>query len=507
MTDTPPSLKESKEHYEEAGLHDARDAAALLIAAHRNEAPPTPEEERRVLFKIDCMLMPMMMFIYGLQYLDKLGYSLGTSFGSIKDLHLSVIKNGKTDITRYKTGATLFWAGFLVGVYPCTFMAQKLPVAKATTIILFIWGFVYLCGAFCNSYQGIFAQRFFLGVFESGVTPCFMILTASFYKKPEQASRTGLWYAACGLGSVIGMPCLYGVLKIHSSDMNHLWKRFYYLWGAVTIVFSGLFYLFVPSSPTNARFLSERERFVAVQRLRENQSEVDAHKWEWSQAKEAITDPRVLILFPIAFLSYFANACVSTFSPLILSGFGYSPLQTLLMLMPAGAANWAMMVAFGYFQQHVRNVRLLCFHLTGVVVLVCSAILWKTKTTQKSARYASVIMLSCYSCAYVALLGLLIANVAGRTKRTVANAIYMTAYCTTNICSPLTFPSTQSPTFPDGFKTTLATMAASMGLAVVYQIMVMRENKRRDALGDEGKGDHAFEDITDRQNLAFRYLY
>jgi hypothetical protein len=46
-------------------------------------------------------------------------------------------------------------------------------------------------------------------------------------------------------------------------------------------------------------------------------------------------------------------------------------------------------------------------------------------------------------------------------------------------------------------------------VAVILYVMLRRENARRDALAmDEKEGEkHAFEDLTDRQNLWFRYAY
>ena len=48
----------------------------------------------------------------------------------------------------------------------------------------------------CKSYHGLYAQRFFLGMIEAGVSPMFMLIVSSFYRKNEQALRMGAWYSA-----------------------------------------------------------------------------------------------------------------------------------------------------------------------------------------------------------------------------------------------------------------------------------------------------------------------
>ena len=51
----------------------------------------------------------------------------------------------------------------------------------------------------CTNYSGFVAQRFFLGLMESAVSPAFVTVTALWYKPQEQAVRFGIWYSATGV--------------------------------------------------------------------------------------------------------------------------------------------------------------------------------------------------------------------------------------------------------------------------------------------------------------------
>ena len=75
-------------------------------------------------------------------------------------------------------------------------MAQRFPIERVAAGIVFIWGIVMMATAGCSSFHGLYAQRFFLGMIESGVSPMFMLVVAGFYRKHEQALRMGMWYAA-----------------------------------------------------------------------------------------------------------------------------------------------------------------------------------------------------------------------------------------------------------------------------------------------------------------------
>lgn len=77
-------------------------------------------------------------------------------------------------------------------------MAQRFPIERVAFAIVCLWGICHMCTAACHSFQALYAQRFFLGVLESGVSPMFMLVVAGFYKKDEQALRMGAWYCATG---------------------------------------------------------------------------------------------------------------------------------------------------------------------------------------------------------------------------------------------------------------------------------------------------------------------
>jgi hypothetical protein len=47
----------------------------------------------------------------------------------------------------------------------------------AGTVVL--WGLTLILTVVCKDYRGVYAQRFFLGMLESGVSPMFMLIVVS----------------------------------------------------------------------------------------------------------------------------------------------------------------------------------------------------------------------------------------------------------------------------------------------------------------------------------------
>jgi hypothetical protein len=70
-------------------------------------------------------------------------------------------------------------------------LAQRFPIERVASAIVTVWGVCLICTVVCVNYQGLYAQRFFLGFLESGISPMFMVIVGSFYKKNEQALRMG----------------------------------------------------------------------------------------------------------------------------------------------------------------------------------------------------------------------------------------------------------------------------------------------------------------------------
>lgn len=92
---------------------------------------------------------------------------------------------------RYSMAAAIFFLGFIAGVYPASQLAQRYPVERVAGGLVLLWGICFILTAACTTYQGLYAQRFFLGALEAGISPIFMLVVGQFYRKDEQALMMG----------------------------------------------------------------------------------------------------------------------------------------------------------------------------------------------------------------------------------------------------------------------------------------------------------------------------
>lgn len=160
------------------------DEAAKVLSSYDGPLTWTEDEERSLRRKIDWRLMPILCMTYGLQYYDKAMIGQAALFGLTKELHLDIGN-------RYSFAAAIFYLGFIAGAYPSSLLAQRFPIERVASATVTLWGICLLLTITCFNYQGLYAQRFFLGFLESGVSPMFMLIVGSWYKKDEQAFRMG----------------------------------------------------------------------------------------------------------------------------------------------------------------------------------------------------------------------------------------------------------------------------------------------------------------------------
>lgn len=58
----------------------------------------------------------------------------------------------------------------------------------------------------------------------------------------------------------------------------------------------------MPDNQTNARWLNEREKQIAIERVRKNQTVTADNRWKWDQFWEALRDPQTILFFVTAVL-------------------------------------------------------------------------------------------------------------------------------------------------------------------------------------------------------------
>ncbi|PSN67421.1 MFS general substrate transporter [Corynespora cassiicola Philippines] len=487
--ETKTYIEDTKESTKVDTVH--QDEAMKVLAGYVGEETWSEQEEARLRRRIDIRLMTILCVTYGLQYYDKAMLSQAALFGLRTDLQL-MIGN------RYSFSAAIFYVGFIVGAYPAMMLAQRFPIERVASSIVTTWGICLILTVVCHNYQALYAQRFFLGLLESGISPMFMMIVGSFYKKNEQAFRMGIWYSCTGYVSIFSPLVNYALGQIKGPLSP--WKYMYLFAGAITILWGIALLWALPPDPVRAKGFSERERYIMVARLRTNNSGVRNTHIKKEQIWELLIDEKFWLMFSIAFLSMIANGPISTFTPIIINSFGFSTLNSLLLVMPAGAYAGTLQLIVPWLCYKYSNLRSLLIFACQAGTTLAALLLWLLPMKETGALLFACYILPSVGGGYAVLMGLQLANTAGYTKRSVASSGIYIGYCLGNIVGPLVFKPEDAPRYVPGFITVTVTAIVAGLLAIVYRVSCSMENKRRDRAGVLEGFEHAYEDdLTDKK--------
>lgn len=97
--------------------------------------------------------------------------------------------------------------------------------------------------------------------------------------------------------------------------------------------------IFLPDNPVKAKFITERERFVAIERLRADQLGIENKNFDKNQVWEVIKDPKTWLMFFFNIWVSIPNGGLTNFAPLIIKGLGFTPQRSTLLMMPTGVVQ------------------------------------------------------------------------------------------------------------------------------------------------------------------------
>ncbi|KAE8344830.1 major facilitator superfamily domain-containing protein [Aspergillus arachidicola] len=296
------AYKQNVDHVE--NVSHAEDA--FLECDEIQDPTSITDEEKRLVRKIDWIILPCLSVCYIFFYIDKTTLSYAAIFGIEDSLHLTG--------NQYSWLSSIFYFGSLAWQLPTNLLMQRLPTATYMSINIIAWG--------------------------ACADPSFMIITSMWYKRSEQPIRIGIWYSALGLGIAGG-----GSLPS--------WKYEFIIIGFLCVAWGIVMLLVLPNSPMDTRYLTPGQRTIMINRLRENQTGIENRQFKMHQFLEATTDVEAVV-----------NGGVTNFGTIIIQGFGFSTLRCLMLLIFLTPNIGA---AFGlrFVPESAKVGRLVCYYLTG----------------------------------------------------------------------------------------------------------------------------------------------
>lgn len=466
-----------------------------------------PEEVslKQITKKLDKILIFPMLFVYFLQFLDKVTLNYSNVMKMPEDLHL------KGDQFSYL--ATFFFVAYLVAEFFQAFLLQKFPVHLVLGINVIVWGICTMCCAAPNNFGGILAVRIILGIAESAVLPCLLLLTMNFYTKAQAAFRIGIFYSGLGFGQLFG-GLLSFLFQLITSNVFQGWRILYLVVGFFNLVCGVYVLIFIPSEPLSTSNLTPKEKYVLLLELTDNKSAVQSYKFKPRQVLEILVDPQSWLYLVISVTITWSSNTISSFSAQDIMGFGFTAKEAALLNMPSGAvsiiSSW---ISTFFIMRGTKRYIAICLLL---VPAICGAALMSyLPKDNKGGLLAGIYLVNCITAPLAVVYSWASANVAGSTKKIGVVSVFINCgFGLGNVLSPLTYRSKDKPYYEPAKISMLAMQAASFGLALITAGIYYSRNKKRQhsqVLGIDrdrhGEAAQVWNDLTDMENKNFIYSY
>ncbi|KAL3431038.1 major facilitator superfamily domain-containing protein [Aspergillus tetrazonus] len=468
----------------------------------------TPEEEKGVLKRIDLHMLPLLCWVYMVQFADKTALNYASLMGLQTDTKL--VGN------QYSWVSSIFYAGYLAWEFPTTYLFRRLPVGKYTAINIFCWGIALSFHAATTNYAGLLACRFFLGAFEATVTPAFVLITSMWFRQGEQGRRMGYWLSCNGVALILMSVIGYGLSAITDAALAS-WRILFLILGLLTVLTGIIYFWFLPDNQINARFLNEREKLIAIERIRDNFQGVGSNVWKWSQFREAFLDPRTYLYVLFSALMNIPNGGITTFGSLVVKSFGFGDRLSLLLSAPSGVFDIGGKLLFTYLSDKFLDRTLMAF-LAILCAMVGGILMIVVPQDIKPVLLIGYYMISVAGAAWGLVMTAISNNTLGYTKKVTVNGLQILAYAAGNWIGPQTFRADDAPDYRRG-KTLVAIMyGLSAVVLLILRFVNIRENRKRKRLLAESGVDlddvetkqtierSKFMDLTDFEQPHFRYI-
>lgn len=466
-----------------------------------HEAHPEEVTMKQITRKLDIMLVFPMLFVYFLQFLDKVSLNYSNVMGMPKDL--------KFQGNQFSNLATYFFVAYIVGEFFQAFLLQKFPVHLVLGFNVVVWGICTMCCAAVQNYQGMLALRILLGFAEASVIPCLVLLTTNFYNRSQAAFRIGIFYSGLGFGQIFGGLLSYLFQLVDSTFEG--WRILFLVVGLMNIACGIYVVFFVPSEPLTTKKLSPKEKFVLLEKLTEGKIGVNAHKFKPHQVKEMLLDIQCWLYLIISATISFSSNTISSFSAKDIMSFGFTSRQAALLNMPSGVVSIMSSWISTYFIMK-GTTRYIAICVLLLPAICGGALMSYLPKTNKAGLLVGIYMINCITAPLAIVYSWASANVAGSTKKIGVTSLYISiGFAIGNITGPQSYRVKDAPYFQPAKVSMLATQAASFGLALVIASIYYLRNKRRNTdtsiLNEEEKTENVWNDLTDFENKSFRYTY
>ncbi len=260
-------------------------------ATAAGQASPSREVLNSAVTKIKQRVLPLFVIMFIVNYIDRV------NIGFVRT-HLAADIGIST--AAYGLGAGLFFVGYAIFEVPSNMLLQKFGAKVWLTRIMLTWGITATAMAFVQGETSFFVLRFLLGVAEAGFFPGVIYYFTQWLPNAERGKAMAVFLSGSALASILSGPISGALLQI-GGDTLHGWQWMFIIEGMASIVLCGVVWLWLDSTPDDARWLTQRERDSIVSTIAQEQVERSKNKPRQLSSWQLLRDGQIAIFCFIYF--------------------------------------------------------------------------------------------------------------------------------------------------------------------------------------------------------------
>ena len=297
----------------------------------------TPELGRATLTKVGWRLLPFLLLLYIVAWLDR----VNIGFAALQmnaDLGFSA--------TVYGFGAGIFFIGYALFEVPSNLILARVGARLWIARIMITWGVLSVAMMFVSGPTSFYVLRFLLGVAEAGFLPGIIYYLSNWYPAKDRARAVSWFMVAIPVSTVIGAPISGVILELDGWHGLEGWQWLFLLEGIPAVVLGFVVLGYLTDSPERAKWLAPTERRWLADRIASEQRSAQAR--HGVGLKAAFVHPTVWLLALILFACQTGSYGLTLWIPQIVQGLsGFSDLTvSMISALPYVAAAIGM-IAIG----------------------------------------------------------------------------------------------------------------------------------------------------------------
>ncbi|KAF0550630.1 MFS general substrate transporter [Gigaspora margarita] len=428
----------------------------------------TDAKEKKLIKKIDLRIIPLIIVLNILSFLDRV------NIGNAKLAHLEHDLNLVGN--EYNWALSIFFLGYILFEVPTNIIAIKIKPSVWISTRMISWGSIVIAMAFVKNYSQLMATRFLLGTFQTGLYSGVIFYLTKWYKRSERSYRISFFNAGVIMSGAFNGLIAFSISSLNGKFGFNSWQWLFLVEGAITVIIAFCCYFLISDYPEITIWLTDYEQKLAVDRLRNDTGHAYATHFDKHQITLAFKDLKVYVFMFINFCVLATLYSFSFFIPSIVNGMGFDGVISQLLSTPPFIIGCISSIIISKLSDNHRiRSPYLIFSLLISIIGYSFLIVHGTSIALKYTGICVIGLGMFVSCPLV--IAWAADNIAGETKRAVGFAIVVGGSNLGGVLSAQIYKDSDAPAYIFGHTVTLSLLIIGIVLSIFQYCYLKRMNK------------------------------